>query len=107
MTREYDKLEDVRELIEDCIENLARAQGVHRDLTGQQWIPPLRLAPRKRKEAPEPSIRERIGRIQTEIEAIDAQCGDAPDEFTNCVFCVVRDCEEMLLQLEEYEEARI
>ena len=50
------------------------------------------------------SIRDRIGRIQTEIEAIDAQCGDAPDEFTNCVFCVVRDCEEMLLQIEKYEE---
>ena len=53
---------------------------------------------------PDYSIRERIGRIQTEIEAIDSACGDAPDEFTNCVFCVVRDCEEMLLQLEEYEE---
>ena len=138
MTREYDKLEDVRELIEDCIENLAWAQGVHRDLTGQQWIPPLRLAPRKRRESfedsilreearampyarnceaelmarikggvaetPEPSIRERIGRIQTEIEAVDGQCGDAPDAFMDCVACISRDCEEMLLQIEEYEE---
>ena len=96
--------ENLKELIEDNMDNLARAQSLYRGQTGVNYIPPLRLAPRKRREAADPSIRDRIGRIQNEIEAIDEQAGDAPDAFTDCLACAVRDFEEMLLQIEKYEE---
>ena len=100
----YWEFELLKDAIEDAMDDLESLQAVYRGQTGVDYIRPLRLAARKRREAPEPSIRERIGRIQTEIEAIDAQAGDAPDEFTNCIECVARDCEEMLLQIEQYEE---
>ena len=37
--------------IEDLMEDLERLQEDHRARTGQNYMPPLRLAPRKRKEA--------------------------------------------------------
>ena len=104
--KKYD-LSPLREKIEDAIEALALLQAAYKDLTGKVWIPPIRLAPRKRREAADPSIRDRIGRIQNEIEAIDEQAGDAPDAFTDCLACAGRDFEEMLLQLEEAEERRL
>ena len=94
-------------LIEDYVEILENAQAVYRGQFGVNYVRPLRLAPRKRREAADPSIRDRIGRIQNEIEAIDEQAGDAPDAFTDCLACAVRDFEEMLLQLEEAEERRL
>ena len=99
--------EKLKNLIEDYMEFLENAQAVYRGQTGVDYVRPLRLAPRKRKEAPEPTIREHIGRIQNEIEAIANKCGASPDEFTDCVDCVIRDCEEMLLQIEIFEERTI
>ena len=101
---EFDRLID---RIENLMMDLSVAQSLYRGQTGVNYMPPLRLAPRKRREAAESSIRERIGRIQNEIEAIDEQAGDAPDAFTDCLACAVRDFEEMLLQLEEAEERRL
>ena len=51
-------LERLKELIEDEMDNLARAQAMYRGQTGQNYMPPLRLVPRKRKEAPESAIEE-------------------------------------------------
>lgn len=50
--------ERLKELIEDEMDNLARAQAILCGQTGQNYMPPLRLAPRKRKEAPESAIEE-------------------------------------------------
>ena len=57
MCKNYD-LSPLRDKIEDAIEAIAILQAAHKDLTGQVWIPPIRLAPRKRKEAPESAIEE-------------------------------------------------
>ena len=41
--------ERLKELIEDEMDNLARAQAMYRGQTGQNYMPPLRLAPRVKK----------------------------------------------------------
>ena len=48
--------ERLKELIEDEINNLARAQAMYRGQTGQNYMPPLRLVPRKRRASLEDPI---------------------------------------------------
>ena len=108
--KKYD-LSPLREKIEDAIEALAILQAAYKDLTGQVWVPPIRLAPRKRREAADQewTIKEMLFRIKSEAEVVDGmlEAANAPGEFVSGMRDIDNICEDLLLRLEDEEERRL
>ena len=98
-------------LIEDYVEILENAQAVYRGQFGVNYVRPLRLAPRKRREAADQewTIKEMLFRIKSEAEVVDGmlEAANAPGEFVSGMRDIDNICEDLLLRLEDEEERRL